>query len=296
MKKKRILVLGANGMLGGSIHRYLSSSKEFDVLGTVRSVAAKYQLNSLGFNNVRFDVDVLDEAVIGEVIKEFQPNFVINCVGLIKQLSESKDYEQSIRINSLLPHTLARLCNIVNAKLVHFSTDCVFTGSKGNYTETDVPDERDIYGRSKLLGEVDYKPHLTLRTSIIGHELNTNVSLIDWFLSQQGCIKGFSKAIFSGLPTVVVAEILKKIIIDKPTVTGLYHLSAKPISKYDLLRMVANEYNFDIMVEDYDAYTVDKSLNCRKLKENFTGLKIEDWSALIKKMHGEYLQFFSAQQ
>lgn len=295
MNKKRVLVFGANGMLGGSIHRYLSSSNELEVLGTVRSVSAKNQLCSLGFDNVRLDVDVLDEILIAKLIKEFQPTCVINCVGLIKQLALSKDYEQSIRINSLVPHTLARLCTLANAKLIHFSTDCVFTGSRGNYTEKDVPDESDIYGRSKLLGEVYYKPHLTLRTSIIGHELKSHVSLIDWFLSQKNSVRGFSKAIFSGLPTIVVAEIVKKIIIEKTTLTGLYHLSSEPINKYDLLRLVADVYDFDIRIDNYEGYKVDKSLNCGKLKDEFVELKIEGWRDLVGKMHQEYLKYFKSQ-
>ena len=167
----RILVVGANGMLGGSLFRYLSKIPAFEVLGTVRSTEAKFALDQQGFAKIASGVDVTDFQTITKVISDFKPNYVLNCVGVIKQLDASRAPVPSIQINSLLPHQLANACDEADAKLIHFSTDCVFSGLAGSYKESDTPDATDLYGRSKLLGEVDYGPHLTLRTSIIGHEL-----------------------------------------------------------------------------------------------------------------------------
>jgi dTDP-4-dehydrorhamnose reductase len=293
MKTNRILVLGANGMLGGSIFRFFSKAEGFETLGTVRSDKAKKLIESLGFANVQSGVDALNELELAQVIRSFQPSVVINCVGIIKQLDTSNDPELSVRINSLLPHVLAKYCTEANAKLIHFSTDCVFSGDKGNYVEDDLPDASDLYGRSKLLGEVGYANHLTIRTSIIGHEINSKVSLVDWFLSQNGGVRGFSKAVFSGLPTIVVADILKHIILHNLSLSGLYHLSAAPINKFELLSLIASEYGKSIEIEEDTSYVVDKSLDSNKLKGQLPLLRIKSWPQLVKEMHSEYLEFFS---
>ena len=204
----KILILGAAGMLGYSLFKNLSDNSEFDIIGSVRTIEGKESYFSDCFEKVIQNIDVNDIDAVDGLINKISPDVVINCIGLIKQHSISKQHIDAVSINSLLPHILARICDNYSCKLIHFSTDCVFDGQKGNYAEHDNPDACDLYGKSKCLGEVDYAPHLTLRTSIIGHELSSNVSLVDWFLSQNNRVKGFSKAIFPGLLTCEIAKLL----------------------------------------------------------------------------------------
>jgi dTDP-4-dehydrorhamnose reductase len=184
----------------------------------------------------------------------------------------------------LLPHRLAGLCELVGARLVHMSTDCVFSGKKGDYHESDPSDAEDLYGKSKFLGEVVYPHAITLRTSIIGHELQGARSLIDWFLSQERQCKGYTKAIYSGMPTVVLAQLVRDVIIPQTDLTGLYHVAAKPISKFDLLRLVADVYGKTIEIIPDDKLVIDRSLNAERFRDA-TGYVAPGWPKLIELMH-----------
>lgn len=280
---KRILVLGASGMLGNAITRYFSDAGNFLITGTVRS---KRNINLFPKHvqpNIASGVDIYKFDSIRKLIAKQKPDIVINCVGLVKQLSDANDPLIALPINTLFPHKLARLCFEYGARLVHMSTDCVFTGSKGMYTEDDVTDAQDLYGVSKRLGEVDYPNAITLRTSIIGHELNGNRSLIDWFLSQETNVKGFSKAIFSGLPTIEVARLIRDYVIPHPELTGVYHVSAAPINKYDLLSLVANLYSKDIEITKENDFVIDRSLDSSRFMAA-TGFMPAAWPELIMSM------------
>ena len=287
---KKLLVLGANGMLGGSLHRYFTDAQH-TVVGTVRSAAALKQLADMGFDNVIQGVDVTDTTKIEEIIAELKPDYVFNCIGLIKQLSKSEQPVAAIAINSLLPHQLAAICSKYDSRLVHFSTDCVFSGVTGGYTENSLPDATDLYGRSKLLGEINYEKHITLRTSIIGHELGSNVSLVDWFLSQTGQVKGFSNAVFSGLPTCYVAEFIHDYVLTQPDLSGLYHLSVDPIDKYQLLLLIKEQYGIDIEIIDYPEFVIDRSLDSSLLRER-VNFKPPTWADLVEKMNNEFNKYF----
>lgn len=288
---KKILVIGANGMLGGSIFRYLSSNTQFEVLGSVRSESAKSMLSSQGFKNTIVEDELSDYIVVSKLLDDTKPDIVINCVGLIKQLEQSKAPIPAIQINSLLPHQLAESCDRIGAKLIHFSTDCVFSGSKGMYSESDVPDANDLYGRSKLLGEVTYGKHLTFRTSIIGHQLDSTSSLISWFLAQSGIVNGFSKAVFSGLPTIYVAEFLKKHVLNNSDLSGLFHLSVDPIDKYSLLNLVGQQYGLSTNIIESRELRIDRSLDSSKLAKA-TEHVAPKWPQLIERMHNEYSKYF----
>jgi dTDP-4-dehydrorhamnose reductase len=283
----RVLILGATGMLGYSLFQNFNDSIKFEVYGTTRSIEGKEDF----FNNCEQqlfkDIDVFDTTRLESVIEKLKPSIVINCIGLIKQHDISKQHIDAISINSLLPHKLAAICDKYFCKLIHFSTDCVFDGNKGSYTETDKPDANDLYGRTKFLGEVDYAPHLTLRTSIIGHELDSSVSLVDWFLTQNENVNGFSKAIFSGLPTCYIAELLIEKSEEIMNVSGLYHLSAEPINKYDLLTKIAHCYQKPIQIIPNDILDIDRSLNS-SLLQNKLNFKPFGWDKLIKLMHFDY--------
>ena len=284
-RPQRIVVMGATGMLGNTVLRFLASKTEYEVHGTVRNLSAMYEFQKM-VPDARFvpgiDVESLDS--LTRMFAAVQPDTVINCIGIVKQLADANDPLVALTINALLPHRLARLAQVAGARLVHMSTDCVFSGAKGNYVEDDVPDANDLYGRSKLLGEVDYPNAITLRTSIIGHELNGNRSLIDWFLSQTGEIQGYKKAIFSGLPTVEIAQIIHDHVIPNTDLQGLYHVSAEPINKFDLLSLVAKTYRKNVAIQPQDDFVIDRSLNSDRFRMA-TGFQPKSWSDLIQRMH-----------
>lgn len=279
----RVLVLGASGMLGNAAFRLFSKSDGFDVIGTVRGERSR----NLFPESLRFaliggvDVENIDSLV--RVFGDTNPDVVINCIGLVKQLAEADDPFAAIPINSLLPHRLARLCEVAGARFIHMSTDCVFSGSKGMYAESDPTDARDLYGRSKFLGEVDYPNAVTLRTSIIGHELEGTRSLVGWFLSQSGSVKGFKKAIFSGLPTVEIARLIRDYVLPNPDLHGLYHVSSDPINKYDLLSLVADTYGKTIAIEPDESFVIDRSLDSSRFR-SITGFQPKPWAELVESM------------
>ncbi len=286
----KILVIGATGMLGYSLFSNLSENKSLDVYGTVRAIAGKEHFYKKTEDKLFQNVDVENIDSIAQVIKSLKPDYVLNCIGLIKQYDSAKIPVAAIKANSLLPHQLAAICSENVAKFIHFSTDCVFSGKQGGYLESDIPDAKDIYGRSKLLGEVDYEPHLTLRTSIIGHELSSSVSLIDWFLSQENETKGFSKAIFSGLPTCYIAKILTEHVFDKH-LSGLYHLSVEPIDKLTLIQKVSTVYSKKINIHESTELVIDRSLDSSKFQEQ-TRFSVPSWDELIEFMHLDYLKYY----
>jgi dTDP-4-dehydrorhamnose reductase len=279
----KILVLGASGMLGNAMFRLFAESEGFDVLGTVRGERSKRLLPESLWSRVISGVDVESIDSLTRVLGDTQPDVVINCIGLVKQLAEADDPLVAIPVNTLLPHRLARLCALSGARFVHISTDCVFAGTKGMYVESDAADAQDLYGRSKFLGEVDYPNAITLRTSIIGHELDGARSLVGWFLAQRGSVKGFSKAVFSGLPTVELARVIRDYVLTHPQLHGLYHVSADAINKYDLLQRVANVYGKTIEIVPNDSLVIDRSLDSTRFRLA-TGFQPKPWSDLIASM------------
>jgi dTDP-4-dehydrorhamnose reductase len=282
-KTKRILVLGATGMLGNAVFRLFAESPGYNVFGSVRSSFSLTLLARGLRQNVVTGVDVENMDSLTQLFIDLQPDVVINCVGLVKQLSEADDPLAAIPINSVLPHRLARLCRVAGARLIHISTDCIFSGEKGSYTETDPADAKDLYGRSKFLGEVDYPHCITLRTSIIGHELSGGRSLIGWFLDQEGSVKGYRRAIFSGLPTVEVARVLRDHVIPHPELHGVYHLGAEPINKFNLLKLVAQTYQKNIDIIADDQFVIDRSLDSTRFRQ-ITGFVPKSWPELVVSM------------
>lgn len=286
----KILVQGASGMLGNSVFRFLSSGNgESEVWGTLRS-PEKRQFFPDSMQDRLFDG--LESASIEKMyhlIKALQPDVIINCIGMIKQSQEADDPLAILPVNALFPHQLARFCEPRGTRVIHISTDCVFSGNKGGYTEDDLSDVSDLYGRSKSIGElISYENAVTLRTSIIGHELTSSLSLMDWFLSQQGKIKGYEKAIFSGLPTIELAEVIGHYVISNPQLQGLYHVAAEPINKYALLKLVAEQYQKTIEIEADNSVVIDRSLNASRFNQA-TGYVAPRWKALIERLHQDYL-------
>ena len=279
----RVLVLGASGMLGNAVLRLFAQSPGYSAVGSARSAGVLRLLPQELRDRVICGVDVENIDSLTRLFASTRPDIVINCIGVVKQLAEADDPLTAIPINALLPHRLARLCEVARARLIHVSTDCVYAGTKGMYREEDASDAKDLYGRSKYLGEVDYSQAITLRTSIIGHELNSTHGLIGWFLAQQGGVKGFTRAIFSGLPTLELARVMRDFVIPNPNLRGLYHVSAEPIAKYDLLRMVASVYGKAIEITPDDTVVIDRSLDSTLFRE-LVSYTPPGWPELVRMM------------
>jgi len=282
-KKTTVLVIGASGMLGNAVLRLFAQSEAFETVGSARSAGFLARLPAELRPHIVCGVDVDNADSLARLFASTRPDVVINCVGLVKQLAEADDPLAAIPINALLPHRLARLCEIAGARLVHISTDCVFSGSTGQYVESDVPDATDLYGRSKLMGEVDYPHAVTLRTSIIGHELDSAHGLVGWFLAQEGTVRGFTRAVFSGLPTVELALVIRDHVLPHPELRGLYHVSAASIAKFDLLKLVAHVYDRAVQISPDDKLVIDRSLNSTRFR-SATGYAPPEWPELVRRM------------
>ncbi len=281
----RILILGGAGMLG---HRLaVDLRREFEIWTTVRGPVQRYQALGL-FDTARTfgGIDVLDFDSVTEVVARVRPDAVINCVGIIKQLAAANDPFLSISINSLLPHRLHRLCRAAGARLIHFSTDCVFRGTKGGYTEDDPSDALDLYGRSKFLGETGGEGALTIRSSIIGPELDSASGLLEWFLSQRGKrVSGYRRAIFSGFTTHEMARIVRTVLAEHPALAGTLQVSSEPISKYDLLQLVRRSYDLDVEIVPDQTVQIDRSLDSTRFRR-LTGYAPPSWPEMIEEMAG----------
>lgn len=282
----KILVLGASGMIGNTVLRVLSDQPDWDVFGTVRDESVKRFFSPSVTERLLVNVDVENTDNLVRILDQVRPCVVINCAGLTKHKPGADDPLVSIPINTLMPHRLAGLCKLVGARLIHVSTDCVFSGQKGNYVEDDFADARDVYGKSKSLGEVVYPHTITLRTSTIGHELQTKYGLLDWFLAQEGSVKGFKRAVFSGLPTVEMVKVIRDYVIPHSELHGLYHLSAKPINKFDLLTLIAKTYGKSIEIVSDEQLVIDRSLNSTRFRQA-TGYIAPEWPELIKLIHAD---------
>lgn len=284
----RVLVLGADGMLGHQLTSQLVISGH-DVVGTTRRSPSRECRRLLEGARLVCNVDarVLDS--IASIFLRARPDVVINCIGIVKQRAEAKDALESIRVNSLFPHQLRLLCGTAGARLIHISTDCVFSGTVGSYTEDDMPDPVDLYGRSKLLGEIDGEGVLTLRTSIVGLELTRADSLVEWLLRQTGTIPGWTRAIYSGLTTQEFSRLIIDVLLARADLHGLWHVSSEPISKYDLLSSLITALNRDIVLRADDAVRIDRSLNSNRFRKE-TGYLPPPWTQMITELAADALQ------
>lgn len=277
-------------MLGHKMYQVFS--KHFDVYATFRNFDRRLQKTGIfSEKKVLNKVDAFEFESVKKVIDKIKPDCIINCIGVIKQAREAANPKTSNYINSLFPHLLAEYSATTGSKLIHFSTDCVFSGKKGDYKENDISDAEDLYGRTKYLGEVTYGNALTIRTSIIGHELFTNLSLVNWFLSQENkTINGFTNAIYTGFPTIVLCGEIARLINNYPNLTGLFHIASEKISKYDLLSLVKKIYNCNIEIKPYADFHCDRSLNSEKYRKS-TNFQPPAWPEMINQMHKDGLSY-----
>jgi dTDP-4-dehydrorhamnose reductase len=233
--------------------------------------------------NSYYGVDIVRTDELLGVLADFHPQAVVNAVGIVKQQSAAKESIPSIDINALFPHRLAVLCQAVEARLIHMSTDCVFSGRKGNYQESDLPDAEDLYGKSKYLGEVHEAHSVTLRTSIIGTELSRKKSLVEWFLAQKGPIKGYQKAVFSGFTTMEMARIIERLLVQHPHASGLYHVSSAPISKLELLAKIKEKLGLSVQIVADESVSIDRSLDSRRFRMEF-GYMPPAWDDMLDEL------------
>jgi dTDP-4-dehydrorhamnose reductase len=284
----RVLILGANGMLGHQLYRLLS--ERMDIWGTTRTEPAKYPMLEIPTpGRLMGPFDVLDTARLCELLETIRPDAVVNAVGIVKQRDDAKQAVPSIQINALFPHQLADLCVERGIRVIQISTDCVFSGFRGNYSEIDVPDPVDLYGRTKLLGELHRPNCLTLRTSIIGWQLNTFSSLLSWFaLQRQKHIKGYRKAIYSGFSTTVLAQLIGDVLQTRPDLSGVYQVASEPISKFDLLVKLRDILGWsDIVIDPDDQFFCDRSLSGTRFT-TATGWRPPTWEAMLQGLALEW--------
>lgn len=289
----RILIFGITGMLGHVL--WLKFKQSHNTFGTVRRTRKELKTYTSFFekdnNQIIDNVDVTDEGAVERALVLSQPDIVINCIGIIKQVSAAKDPIVSIRINSLFPHILAEKCREGGFRLIHISTDCVFSGKKGLYREDDISDAEDLYGKTKYLGEVSGPNCLTIRTSIIGRELSGANGLLEWFLAQEGKeVKGYKKAIFSGLTTYALADIMLEIIEKHYCLEGIYQISSDPITKFDLLNKLTQRLSLDIEIMADESVVVDRSLDSSKFRRA-TKVNIPFWEAMIDDLTSRTKQY-----
>ncbi len=282
MKDYDVLILGVNGMLGSTMMQFFKQQNKFTTCGTIRNEILSDKIRCFE-QDIFQNVIAEDPTLLENLIISKKPKFIINCIGIIKQLDVSNDASLSININSIFPHRLAFLCKKHGVRLIHISTDCVFNGAKGMYVENDLPDAEDLYGKTKFLGEVTYDHCVTLRTSIIGHETSSSHSLLEWFLKQDGEVNGYQKAIFSGFPTFELSKIIHDIVLCEPSLSGLYHVSSEPINKYDLLKLFSEIYLKEIKINVDQGLIINRSLDSTKFR-NITGFEPSSWKSMIKKM------------
>jgi dTDP-4-dehydrorhamnose reductase len=268
---------------------WLSGCAGLEVFGTVRDKeqASRWFSPDL-LHKCLGDVDAFYFNSLIHALATVKPEVVVNCIGIVKQSHLAADPVMSISINSLLPHRLAVACRLAGIRLIQMSTDCVFDGVRGNYREEDPPNALDIYGRTKALGEVTSAGCLTVRTSIICHELRGKLGLLEWFLAQKDQVRGFTRAIFSGFPMITFTRIIAAHLLDDPGLSGLYHISSVPIAKYDLLKLVAKQYGKKIDIIADDSLKVDRSLDSSAFRK-VTGYAPPSWAEMVAEMHQHYL-------
>ena len=282
----KVLILGGSGMLGHKL--WQACAARFDSYATVRGAPREYEKFGI------FDTGHLIGPVRAEYATSLEssfaqvsPDVVVNCIGIVKQHPAANDPVASITVNSLFPHHAARFARESGARFIHISTDCVFSGHKGNYSEDDIPDSTDLYGRSKLLGETSDDNCLTIRTSMIGRELRGCRGLLEWFLTCRGeNVRGFTRAFFSGMTTQTLSAIILRLIVDHPKLNGLWHVASTPISKFDLLTLVKQTYGLAIELRRDETFVCDRSLDGQRFRDA-TGITIPSWPEMLEQMRAD---------
>jgi dTDP-4-dehydrorhamnose reductase len=282
----RLVILGGTGMLGHTLWERLSQRFP-DIYTTIRKGMRDYGDDRLYKSHRVIDhIDVMDFRKLESALKTIRPDIILNCIGVTKRREDPQNPIPSIVLNAMLPHKLAKLAEDVNAKLIHFSTDCVFDGKTGNYSDDAPTNATDLYGRTKALGEVTGNNTLTLRSSFIGKELQEGTELLEWFLSQADVVRGFKNAIYTGLTTLELCRVIEKLLLDYPDATGLYNVSSEPINKFDLLRLIGQKMHRSVEVIPDESFHCDRSLNSERFRRDF-GYTPPMWKDMVEELSQE---------
>ena len=278
MPKPRILLLGSTGMLGSMLVRFLHKDTELTYTGRSPEPVIACSGRYVG------RMDIKDFASVQSLVRSLEPDEIINCIGLIKQKAEGKDPVQCIQVNSLFPHLLAKEAKATGSRVITFSTDCVFSGKSGNYSELDPCDAEDIYGKSKYLGELIEAPGITIRSSIIGPELNSAISLFDWFRGNKGgSVNGFTRAIYSGVTTLEMAKLVRFLVFERKDFFGRWNVASQALSKFELLQLINAAFRLNITVSEDSSYFCDRSLNGDHFLKT-TGYKVPSWPEMVAEL------------
>lgn len=282
------MIFGAAGMLGHKLCQRLSAD-DHEVTGTVRRQPDAYRRFGGIFGRTRLlgGVDALDFSVVERLLADHRPEAVINCIGVVTQLIESNSRYVAVGLNSFLPQVLERACGRIGARLVHFSTDCVFSGRRGRYTEADLSDAEDIYGRTKFLGEPDGAGNatLTIRSSVVGREIASHThGLFEWFLGQSGkSVQGFTRAIFTGFTTIEMSNIVAMALANPEPLRGTYHVASAPVNKFDLLCLFRDIGGHQIDIQPDESFRCDRSLMMDRFAAD-SGYVAPDWKSMIETL------------
>lgn len=289
MKKKKVLLLGASGMLGNALFLTIFNSNDFIIKGTLRSKNKKIFSDDIYKNSIIRDLDITNFKKLEKLITKFKPDFIINCIGITNKQILRMPKSIVFKINSLLPLFLSQLSEIKKNKFIHISTDCVFDGKNLEYHEDSFKTATDIYGVTKSIGEEINKSvnSLIIRTSIIGHEITKKEGLLEWFLNQKKNVNGYKNVIYSGLTTIELSKIILKI-LKKSKIFGLYQVSSNKISKYNLLLIIQKIYNHDIDIKKNLSNKKKLILNSKKFQRD-TGIIVKSWNKQIKEMKKFYI-------
>lgn len=282
----KVLVLGASGMLGSAVFATLADSH--DVTGAVRTDESKALFPPRLVSRLIACGDLEQDVVVARLFEQVRPDWIINCTSVARALH--RDVDRMLGIYALLPQRLALACRLAGARLLQVSSDGVFSGNRGAYTEDDQPDATDLYGLAKRLGETRDPHTVTIRTSMLGHELASRGGLLEWFLSQEERCRCYTRAIFCGLPTHVLAAVMRDYILPRADLGGVYHVGSPPISKFDLLTLVAAQYGKRIAIEPDDSVVLDRSLVVERFFQA-TGFRSPGWPELLNVMHSHRFDF-----
>jgi len=282
----KLLILGANGLVGSTFTKYFFERPAYQTIAILRDYSKIKLFNEKYHQNFSVINNILDFDETKKKLQGLRPDILINCLGITNKqnLVNSNQIENIININSVLPHRLQRICADLDVRLIHLSTDCIFSGNKGFYTENDIPDPIDLYGRTKLVGELDFENTLTIRKSVIGHELVSRKGLLEWFLHQNNSVQGYKDVFFSGLTVLELAKLIDKYIFPRTDLKGILNISGESISKFDLLKIISDIYNKSIEIIPNQSIKINRTLNSSRFNK-LTGYKPNSWPVLIKSMY-----------
>ncbi len=280
----RILILGGTGILGHQLYKHMSSHFP-DTFATIRQSRTKYQLSNITDESKIIEcVDVTEFHILTGIMNSVKPDVILNCTGFTKRRKDVNEVINSIKLNALFPHLLAEWGRNNSVRVINFSTDCVFDGMTGNYSDVSPTNAVDLYGKTKAIGEIRGENALTLRSSFIGTELENGTELLEWFLGQTGgTVRGFKNAIYSGLTTLELSRVIEKIIIHYPGANGIYNVSSDPISKYELLLLIRDKMHLNVEVLPDENVICDRSLNSSKFRQEFNYVPPR-WELMIDEL------------